>query len=555
MTRLNEPFISLSFLRSAWARDYEMFRDSEAETSLLERLENWARRTDLKETSAEQAFVQQFFHDTWGYYGSGQRQPEAGFTSYPKYPVPGGGEAGGTGEADLALGWFGREGVANVPQVLCEFKGIRSRLDAPQNRKGSRRSPVKQCLDYVFNARRGLVGNETIIPSWSIVTDMNEFRLYWFDRAPQQYLHFVIKPDDPLFTLSLLHPSDEGRFERFLFYKLFHFETLLTTAGKSTLEKLLARQWVKEREIENEFYREYRAFRDRLYNVLVTYNQDFHGTRGKLVRLAQRILDRCLFVMYCEDMGEVLAFPHQLLRNFLIHVSLDEYYEPNGPDVWQRLKSLFDAMNTGGTFPPGSRINCFDGGLFEHDPDLDALFIPNHVFCERGQGQNEASLHGAKNTLLYLAAAYNYAAKGDASDSLGLYTLGRIFEQSITELEILEAEAEGRESLNKVNKRKRDGVYYTPERVVEKIVQESLGARLKDLKDQCRWTGDLAPNEKALNLYWDGLQTLTVLDPACGSGAFLITALRLLLDEYHSVLEQRRRFRKGIVAVEDGQLV
>ena len=41
---------------------------------------------------------------------------------------------------------------------------------------------------------------------------------------------------------------------------------------------------------------------------------------------------------------------------------------------------------------------------------------------------------------------------------LGLYTLGRIFEQSITELEILEAEADGRVSLNTESKRKRDGV-------------------------------------------------------------------------------------------------
>ena len=193
MTGLHEPFISRSFLRTAWAREYEAFRQSPAEDELLKRLENWAGRTDLKETSAEQAFVQQFFHETWGYYGTGQTDAE-GFTSYPRYSVPGAGQRGGVGEADLALGWFERPGVAAVPQVLCEFKDIRSSLDAPQNRKGNRRSPVKQCLDYLFNARRGLFGNEAIIPSWGIATDMNEFRLYWFDRAPQQYLRFVITP-------------------------------------------------------------------------------------------------------------------------------------------------------------------------------------------------------------------------------------------------------------------------------------------------------------------------------------------------------------------------
>ncbi|MGC9958872.1 hypothetical protein [Roseiarcus sp.] len=69
-----------------------------------------------------------------------------------------------------------------VPQVLCEFKDIRSKLDAKQNRKGSTRSPVEQCLNYVRGARRGLFGNEPIQPWWGLVTDMNEFRLYWWDR-------------------------------------------------------------------------------------------------------------------------------------------------------------------------------------------------------------------------------------------------------------------------------------------------------------------------------------------------------------------------------------
>ncbi|MFP3381521.1 hypothetical protein SB767_34970, partial [Bacillus sp. SIMBA_069] len=80
--------------------------------------------------------------------------------------------------------------------------------------------------------------------------------------------------------------------------------------------------------------------------------------------------------------------------------------------------------------------------------------------------QNEASLVANKLTLLYLSASYNYASgwaggigndhlpsvKRDPERNIGLYTLGRIFEQSITELEILEAEEDGRVSLNKESK-------------------------------------------------------------------------------------------------------
>ena len=69
----------------------------------------------------------------------------------------------GPGEANLALGWF----VAYLhatPQVLCDFKDIHSKLDAKQNRKGSNRSPVEQCLNYIRGARRRLFGNEPVQP-------------------------------------------------------------------------------------------------------------------------------------------------------------------------------------------------------------------------------------------------------------------------------------------------------------------------------------------------------------------------------------------------------
>jgi hypothetical protein len=134
-------------------------------------------------------------------------------------------------------------------------------------------------------------------------------------------------------------------------------------------------------------------------------------------------------------------------------------------------------MNEGKAFG-GKALNQFNGGLFAPDVEFEKLHVPNSIFCQHMQGQKEASLYTYKETVLYLRASYNFAggwaqglsrlpvAEGSTgehnhSTSVGLYTLGRIFEQSITELEILEAEANGRPSINKESKRKRDGVYYT----------------------------------------------------------------------------------------------
>src|SRR5690606_31944350 len=157
---------------------------------LLERLKRWAARGVQKETSAQAALLEEFFRATWGYVQAGQAGGEQNYSLYPAFPVAGAGQRGGTGEADAALGHFTPGDASSIPQVLVEFKDIKSALDAPQKRKGNARSPVKQGLDYLYATRKGMFGYEPIIPTWAIITDMNEFRLYWADRGERQFISF-----------------------------------------------------------------------------------------------------------------------------------------------------------------------------------------------------------------------------------------------------------------------------------------------------------------------------------------------------------------------------
>ena len=83
MQELRSAFITKHFLRSIWARDFESFKGSDEERLLLRRLELWSERKDLKETSAEAAFIEEFFHETWSYVQIGQAGSEKTFTLWP----------------------------------------------------------------------------------------------------------------------------------------------------------------------------------------------------------------------------------------------------------------------------------------------------------------------------------------------------------------------------------------------------------------------------------------------------------------------------------------
>lgn len=575
MPTIHQPLFPDAFLAARWASDFTSFRGSPAEAELVLRLRDWAAKKPQKETAAEGAFVGLFFKQTWGYRAAGEGAKDEGHTCEPQYAVKGAGQGGGTGAADLALGYFSRTGVAPTPQVMCEFKDVRSGLDKPQNRKGNDRSPVKQCADYIKAAVSALYGNEPIQPTWGVVSDMNEFRLYWRNKMPAQYQRFVLKPaaGDP--AVSLLAEGEVAAFQRFVFWKMFQRDMLLSTGGPSPLERLLTEQWVQERAIENDFYKEYQAYRQEVFDVLVDANPEFKGTRGKLVRLTQRFLDRCIFILFCEDMGAALKFPTNILRDVLAGVSADPDYDPHDDAAWTRVKKLFVAMRDGSPFRE-HRINRFNGGLFASEPELESLHVPTRLFCALGQGTS-GSVAFHKKTLLYFSATYNFGVSGATMErSIGLYTLGRIFEQSITELEFMEAKADGRASISELSKRKRDGVYYTPEWVTSYIVEETVGAYIAELRLDLAldpppvFTEDelsryrkaragaaskkrVAGTDKrfkaerveqyvaSLDRFGAELDDLKVVDPACGSGAFLIQALDRLVNERRWLAGERER--------------
>ena len=84
----------------------------------------------------------------------------------------------------------------------------------------------------------------------------------------------------------------------------------------------------------------------------------------------QKILDRVLFVAFCEDRG---LLPAESVADAYKH---KDRYNPR--PVWENFKGLFRSVDTGND---ELRIDAYNGGLFAPDAALDALAVPDAV-CE-----------------------------------------------------------------------------------------------------------------------------------------------------------------------------
>ncbi|TAE25517.1 MAG: restriction endonuclease subunit M [Candidatus Kapaibacterium sp.] len=432
-------------------------------------------------------------------------------------------------KADGALGFFTMKEkvlVADVRAVI-ELKGAKSDLDKPQNRKEDKRTPVEQAFAY---------GSKTGGKCrWVIVSNVVEIRLY----------HVTDQSRYERFELKTLHES--APLQRFLF--LLHRARLINSTNpneKSELDALHEQRKEQERTISNEFYGKYKAARQQLFEHLKERNpaQD----ELFLLQKAQKLLDRLLFVFFCEDLN---LLPRQTA--FKVIQNAKQSFSAEEGEIWRQLRGLFLAIDKGN---PPNNISKFNGGLFAADAEMDALSIAD--------SQIESLLQFSEY---------------DFDSDLNVRILGHIFEQSVSDIEELKTQIEmnkGACSLAEktVGKRKRDGIFYTPEYITRFIVQNTVGAYLEERKQECGFAalpelgdddlssisinkGILKANKRieshiaAWSAYREHVRTVRVCDPACGSGAFLIEVFDFLYAEGQRVNAELSRLRGGQTEVFD----
>ena len=398
-----------------------------------------------------------------------------------------------SGSVDLALGYFNDNKRTIIAPL--ELKGAKTKnLDAIM--PGRAKSPVDQVWEYA---------NNNVGTKWVLVSNYLEIRLYSYAEGRQFFERF---------DLASLHKDDE--YQRFQL--LLAEENLL---GGGTAE-LLERSQQEDKDISEQLYADYKKLRGDLIEAVGKADPDMDPLES--ISVAQTILDRVLFIAFAEDNG--------LIPDGTIGRAYKSNSDFNPQPVWQNFLGLFRAIDEGNET---LKIPRYNGGLFKRDEIIRSLEIPD-LICE-----------GFKDL-----ATYDFASE------VPVTVLGRIFEQSISDIETLQKQALGEEVEEKKGKgttgrQKRDGVVYTPDYVARFIVEQTIGAHLKEIfagilaehakkgaqadDDPIGWKSGKA-EQQAWADYRKRIAQLRIVDPACGSGVFLVMAFDFLKTELLRVNEK-----------------
>ncbi|PHQ85489.1 MAG: restriction endonuclease subunit M [Thalassobium sp.] len=384
--------------------------------------------------------------------------------------------------------------------------------------------------------------------------DLEKVRQQAFDyKANQTGCVYVITSN---FEKIRFYINNAVDFEEFDLFNLNQerFELLYLCLAQENLSnniplKIKEASVQEEEAITKKFYKDYSTFKRELFRDLVKLNMKNEVFRAELnnedadranknikhnlFKKSQKLIDRFLFIFFAEDRG--LLPPNstvQILEQWN-RLKDDDAYFP----LYHRYKLYFNYLDQGRAGKNGkAEIFAYNGGLFKPDAVLDSLEISDEL------------LYKHTNAL----QAYDFESQVDVN------ILGHIFENSLNEIESVNAEIEGTDFDKQTTKRKKDGVFYTPKYITKYIVDNTVGKLCTDKKTELgvieeeylkirkgRSKAKLKELLDSLEAYREWLLQITILDPACGSGAFLNQALDFLIKEHQYIDELQTNLLGG----------
>jgi type I restriction-modification system DNA methylase subunit/predicted type IV restriction endonuclease len=227
-------------------------------------------------------------------------------------------------------------------------------------------------------------------------------------------------------------------------------------------------------EVDDAFLREIESWRDVLAKNIALRNPRL--TQRELNFSVQRTIDRMVFLRICEDR------------------SIEDYGKlqalQSGANVYRRMVQLYRQAD-----------DKYNSGLFHFEEERDRPEPPDEL--TPALKIDDKHLKEIIKRLYYPDSPYEFSV-------LPADILGQVYEQFLGKVIRL---TPGHRAVveEKPEVRKAGGVYYTPTYIVDYIVKNTVG----------RLTEGSTPKK---------VEKLCILDPACGSGSFLLGAYQYLLD-------------------------
>ncbi len=365
--------------------------------------------------------------------------------------------------------------INNQVVGIIELKAIKTTKDLDKSNREL--NPIEQAFGY-------LISHDSNFAKYVIVSNFDEIRIYIKDRLNYEKFN--------LFNLS---------YEEFKkFHLLFSFESIKSDLPNQLKEK----SQTFEQEISKELYKKFSNLRLQLFINIINKNEI---DKNLALSLSQKILDRFIFIFFAEDRGLIDS---NTTKN-LINVYQNDWHKN---PLYNFVKILFNSIDSGNDRP---EIFAYNGGLFAKDEISDSLNIDDEI-------------------LLNILELSEY----DFESDIDVNILGHIFENSLDDLEKIRENLFGEQfDINKL-KRKKDGIFYTPSYITDYIVKNTLGKICEDKKvalniDKIDYLSD--KDYENIITYKSFLENLKIIDPSCGSGAFLNQAFNYLLIEYSLVYE------------------
>jgi len=390
--------------------------------------------------------------------------------------------------------------------VCVEAKATKTNLFALQRnyKKPEQKTPIDQTFDDMsrFPSRFG------------ICTNYDDFILL-DSKHKNEYLKFN-------FTTIAREPE---KIKEFL--GVFSYDQIVVA---KSYEELREECITKEKAITDEFYL---IFHETRLMLIKGFQEKQNVSMDDAIHYAQLFLNRLIFIFFLEDREDL---PERLFSGRIQEILACKQCSKSTKFTFENIIELFSLIKTG----KDPKIFGYGGGLFEEDFPQQMYFLdlrdPKFFEDVRQKSKFSTTIDETSSKIIkkydgqispiitnfLIMDAYNFTDK----KQIDVKILGHIFEQSISDLEELKGVG--------ISKQKSDGVVYTPEWVTEFICSNTILSYLSkfDAKTPYELVYEYKENIQELEKKF---RTLKILDPACGSGAFILKTIDVLLKIHNEI--------------------